>query len=122
MLVGRHVAWDRREELAAHLLRIRASGHVPHEGAADASNWAGVIPTLQAAGVDVLAPANPLCGINHDAAYIASVASQIPGPVLLVGHSYGGTGERCGECNGPAVRIGPSLRPVPRHGREPYEL
>jgi pimeloyl-ACP methyl ester carboxylesterase len=31
-----------------------------------------------------------LRGINHDAAYIASVASQIPGPVLLVGHSYGG--------------------------------
>src|SRR5215203_3302499 len=37
MLVGRHVAWDRREELAAYLLRIGATGHVPHEGAADAS-------------------------------------------------------------------------------------
>ena len=61
-----------------------------HGAFADASNWAGVIPTVQAAGVDVLAPANPLRGITHDAAYIASVASQIPGPVLLVGHSYGG--------------------------------
>ena len=61
-----------------------------HGAFADASNWAGVIPILQAAGVAVLAPANPLRGINHDAAYIASVASQIPGPVLLVGHSYGG--------------------------------
>jgi pimeloyl-ACP methyl ester carboxylesterase len=61
-----------------------------HGAFADASNWAGVIPTLQAAGVAVLAPANPLRGINHDAAYIASVASQIPGPVLLVAHSYGG--------------------------------
>jgi pimeloyl-ACP methyl ester carboxylesterase len=61
-----------------------------HGAFADASNWAGVIPTLQAAGVAVLAPPNPLRGINHDAAYIASVASQIPGPVLLVGHSYGG--------------------------------
>ena len=50
-----------------------------HGAFADASNWAGVIPTLQAAGVDVLAPANPLRGIDHDAAYIASVASQIPG-------------------------------------------
>jgi pimeloyl-ACP methyl ester carboxylesterase len=49
-----------------------------------------VIPTLQAAGLGVLAPANPLRGINHDADYIASVVSQIPGPVLLVGHSYGG--------------------------------
>jgi pimeloyl-ACP methyl ester carboxylesterase len=61
-----------------------------HGAFADASNWAGVIPILQAAGVDVLAPANPLRGIDHDAAYIASVASQLPGPVLLVAHSYGG--------------------------------
>jgi pimeloyl-ACP methyl ester carboxylesterase len=61
-----------------------------HGAFADASNWAGVIPTLQAAGVDVVASANPLRGINHDAEYIASVASQISGPVLLVGHSYGG--------------------------------
>lgn len=61
-----------------------------HGAFADASSWGGVIPMLQAAGVDVLAPANPLRGINHDADYIASVASQVPGPVLLVGHSYGG--------------------------------
>src|SRR5215210_9311456 len=61
-----------------------------HGAFADASNWAGVIPILQAAEVDVMAPANPLRGINHDAAYIASLVSQIPGPVLLVGHSYGG--------------------------------
>ena len=61
-----------------------------HGAFADASNWAGVIPILQAAGVAVLAPANPLRGIDHDASYIASVASQLPGPVLLVAHSYGG--------------------------------
>ena len=61
-----------------------------HGAFADASNWAGAIPTLQAAGVAVLAPPNPLRGINHDAAYIASLVSQIPGPVLLVAHSYGG--------------------------------
>src|SRR4051794_2727448 len=46
-----------------------------HGAFADGSNWAGVIPTLQAAGVDVLAPPNPLRGITHDAAYIASVVS-----------------------------------------------
>jgi pimeloyl-ACP methyl ester carboxylesterase len=61
-----------------------------HGAFADASNWAGVIPMLQAGGLDVVAPANPLRGIDHDADYIASVASQLPGPVLLVGHSYGG--------------------------------
>ncbi|HET7093979.1 MAG TPA: alpha/beta hydrolase, partial [Thermomicrobiales bacterium] len=61
-----------------------------HGAFADASSWAGVIPILQAAGVAVLAPANPLRGIAHDAAYLARVVNQIPGPVLLVGHSYGG--------------------------------
>jgi pimeloyl-ACP methyl ester carboxylesterase len=61
-----------------------------HGAFADGSNWAGVIPILQGAGVAALAPANPLRGINHDADYIASLVSQLPGPVLLVGHSYGG--------------------------------
>ncbi|MGH2558488.1 MAG: alpha/beta fold hydrolase [Thermomicrobiales bacterium] len=61
-----------------------------HGAFADASGWAGVIGELQAAGVSVVAPANPLRGVASDAAYIASVASQIDGPVLLVGHSYGG--------------------------------
>jgi pimeloyl-ACP methyl ester carboxylesterase len=61
-----------------------------HGAFADASSWAGVIRILRATGVAVLAPANPLRGITHDAAYIASVAGQLPGPVLLVGHSYGG--------------------------------
>jgi pimeloyl-ACP methyl ester carboxylesterase len=38
----------------------------------------------------VTAPPNPLRGIAHDSAYIASFLQQIPGPVLAVGHSYGG--------------------------------
>jgi pimeloyl-ACP methyl ester carboxylesterase len=38
----------------------------------------------------VLAPANPLRGVSADAAYIKSVLAQIPGPIVLVGHSYGG--------------------------------
>jgi pimeloyl-ACP methyl ester carboxylesterase len=49
-----------------------------------------VIPELQSDGLQVRAPANPLRGVAADAAYIASVASQIDGPVVLVGHSYGG--------------------------------
>jgi pimeloyl-ACP methyl ester carboxylesterase len=61
-----------------------------HGAFADASGWAGVITELQGDGISVVAPANPLRGVSSDAAYIASVASQIPGPVLLVGHSYGG--------------------------------
>ena len=61
-----------------------------HGAFADASSWTGVIERLQAGGVQVTAPANPLRGIAIDSAYLASVFDQIPGPVLAVGHSYGG--------------------------------
>jgi pimeloyl-ACP methyl ester carboxylesterase len=61
-----------------------------HGAFADGSSWAGVIERLQAKGVQVTAVANPLRGISLDSAYVASVFDQIPGPVLAVGHSYGG--------------------------------
>lgn len=61
-----------------------------HGAFADASSWNGVTELLEAAGVQVVAPANPLRGIAEDSAYTASYLSQIPGPVLAVGHSYGG--------------------------------
>ncbi len=61
-----------------------------HGAFADASGWEGVIERLQRAGISVMAPSNPLRGITIDSAYIASYLAQIPGPVLAVGHSYGG--------------------------------
>jgi pimeloyl-ACP methyl ester carboxylesterase len=61
-----------------------------HGAFADGSSWNGVIERLQARGVEVTAVANPLRGISADSAYVASVFAQIPGPVLAVGHSYGG--------------------------------
>jgi pimeloyl-ACP methyl ester carboxylesterase len=61
-----------------------------HGAFADASSWNGVITRLQDKGVPVTAPANPLRGITADAAYVASVLAQIDGPVVAVGHSYGG--------------------------------
>ena len=61
-----------------------------HGAFADGSSWNGVIERLQANGVQVTAPANPLRGISIDSAYIASLFDQIPGPVVAVGHSYGG--------------------------------
>ena len=61
-----------------------------HGAFADASSWNGVIERLQQAGVQVTAPANPLRGLASDSAYIASLFSQISGPVLAVGHSYAG--------------------------------
>jgi pimeloyl-ACP methyl ester carboxylesterase len=61
-----------------------------HGAFADSSSWNGVIERLQAKGVQVTAAANPLRGIAIDSAYVASVLDETPGPVLAVGHSYGG--------------------------------
>jgi pimeloyl-ACP methyl ester carboxylesterase len=61
-----------------------------HGAFADASSWNGVVELLQAEGLKVTAPPNPLRGIAIDSAYIAGVLAQIRGPILAVGHSYGG--------------------------------
>jgi len=61
-----------------------------HGAFADSSSWNGVIERLLAEGVKVTAPANPLRGISIDSAYLASVIEQTEGPVVAVGHSYGG--------------------------------
>ncbi|WP_338702553.1 alpha/beta hydrolase [Streptomyces sp. Q6] len=62
-----------------------------HGAFADASSWSGVIERLQRDGHPVLAPALPLRGLASDAAYIRSVLDSVTGPVVLVGHSYGGS-------------------------------
>ena len=61
-----------------------------HGAWADGSSWSGVIQRLQEQGYPVYAPANPLRGLTSDAAYIASFLQTISGPIILVGHSYGG--------------------------------
>jgi pimeloyl-ACP methyl ester carboxylesterase len=62
-----------------------------HGSWADASSWNAVATELQAQGFTVLAPPNLLRGLATDAAYVASfVAQRTTGPVVLVGHSYGG--------------------------------
>jgi pimeloyl-ACP methyl ester carboxylesterase len=61
-----------------------------HGAFADSSSWNGVIPRLEAKGIKVTAAVNPLRGIAEDSAYVASFFEQIAGPVLAVGHSYGG--------------------------------
>jgi pimeloyl-ACP methyl ester carboxylesterase len=61
-----------------------------HGAWADASSWSREIMQLQADGYPVIAPANPLRSLSGDSAYIASVLAQTPGPLVVVGHSYGG--------------------------------
>jgi pimeloyl-ACP methyl ester carboxylesterase len=61
-----------------------------HGAFADASGFAAVTANLQRRGYTVYAPANPLRTLSGDAAYLRSFLGTIPGPIVLVGHSYGG--------------------------------
>ena len=61
-----------------------------HGGWADGSSWTGEIKRLQADGYTVDAPPNPLRGLANDSATLADFLSTITGPIVLVGHSYGG--------------------------------
>lgn len=62
-----------------------------HGAFADASSWNGVITGLKAEGYPVIAVANPLRGVKNDADYVADIVEHTQGPVILVGHSYGGS-------------------------------
>ncbi|GIJ70456.1 alpha/beta fold hydrolase [Virgisporangium ochraceum] len=61
-----------------------------HGAFADASGFTEVVKRLQRNGYPVLAPANPLRGVDSDSAYVRAVLSGLTGPIVLVGHSYGG--------------------------------
>ncbi len=61
-----------------------------HGAWADGSSWYPVARNLERAGYTVDIPPNPLRGIAEDADYLASYLSTISGPIVLVGHSYGG--------------------------------
>jgi pimeloyl-ACP methyl ester carboxylesterase len=61
-----------------------------HGAYADGSSWSGVTSRLQHDGYNVVALAVPLRGIASDTSYLDGVLATIPGPKVLVGHSYGG--------------------------------
>ena len=61
-----------------------------HGAWADSSSWGDVVGRLQGDGYPVVALANPLRGLAADSAYLAAYLHSIPGPIVLVGHSYGG--------------------------------
>jgi pimeloyl-ACP methyl ester carboxylesterase len=77
-------------------LRQCRSGDTPptvvlvHGAWADASSWAGEVRMLQRAGVRVRAIANPVEDLTTDARYVADFLRTVRGPIVLVGHSYGG--------------------------------
>lgn len=61
-----------------------------HGAFAESSSWNGVISLLRAKRFPVVAAANPLRGVASDSAYLGSILDGIEGPLVLVGHSYGG--------------------------------
>jgi pimeloyl-ACP methyl ester carboxylesterase len=62
-----------------------------HGAFADSSSWDGVTAKLLEDGYTVIGAANPLRSVKSDAAYIATIVKSVPGAVILVGHSYGGS-------------------------------
>jgi pimeloyl-ACP methyl ester carboxylesterase len=62
-----------------------------HGAFADSASWNGVIGRLRRNGYPVVAAANPLRSLEGDARYVAALVKAVPGQVILVGHSYGGS-------------------------------
>jgi pimeloyl-ACP methyl ester carboxylesterase len=121
-----------------------------HGAFAESSSWNGVLTRLIAEGYPVVAVANPLRGVKSDADYVSGVMKNIDGPIVLVGHSYGGSvvsnaangndnvkalvyvaafapeaGETAAELSGrfPGSTLGPTLAPpvtLPDGGKDLY--
>jgi pimeloyl-ACP methyl ester carboxylesterase len=116
-----------------------------HGAFAESASWNGVIALLATDGYSVVAAANPLRGLHGDAEYLRTVLESVDGPIVLAGHSYGGTvmseaadghprvkalvfvasflleeGESTGELAGrfPGNELGAALRPVPVRGAD----
>ena len=70
--------------------RTRPTVVLVHGAFAESSSWNGVIAELEGDGYRVVAAPNPLRSVRSDAATVAAVVRAIEGPVVLVGHSYGG--------------------------------
>jgi pimeloyl-ACP methyl ester carboxylesterase len=62
-----------------------------HGAFAESASWNGVIRRLQEQGYTAVAAANPLRSLSGDAEFVARILDSIEGPVVLVGHSYGGS-------------------------------
>ncbi|MGY1707521.1 alpha/beta fold hydrolase [Geodermatophilus sp. SYSU D00697] len=114
-----------------------------HGAFADSSSWNGVIARLRQDGCPVVGVANPLRSLRSDAEFLRDVLDGVDGPIVVAGHSYGGSvmseaadghprvealvyvasflleeGESTGELAGkyPGNELGSALRPLPVHG------
>ena len=79
-----------RTARVAKTAAVRPTIVLVHGAWANPGSWAPVIQRLQADGYNVVTPPDPLVGVQHDAEAIRDVLETINGPIVLVGHSYGG--------------------------------
>ncbi|GAB2661495.1 alpha/beta fold hydrolase [Nocardia goodfellowii] len=61
-----------------------------HGAFAESASWSGVIDALRTVDATVIAAANPLRAVDSDADIVRGIVDSVDGPVILVGHSYGG--------------------------------
>ena len=62
-----------------------------HGAFAESASWNDVIVRLQDQGYTAIAAANPIRSVSGDAQFVASIFEAVEGPIVAVGHSYGGT-------------------------------
>lgn len=91
IVAGSLLAATATSSSAAAAQKAKPTVVLVHGAFADASSWSGVIRRLRDDGYPVVATANPLRGLSSDAAYLRSVLDTVTGPVVLAGHSYGGS-------------------------------
>jgi pimeloyl-ACP methyl ester carboxylesterase len=76
---------------AATLEPNKATIVLVHGALAGSSSWDGTISKLQADGYTVIAAPDPLRSLKSDSDYVSGIVKNVRGPVVLVGHSYGGS-------------------------------
>src|SRR5262245_64849367 len=81
---------ERTPPEGSHAMSDRPTIVLVHGAWADGSCWSGVIERLQAGGLTVRAPQFPLSSLEADVARLRQVLEAVEGPVVVVGHSYGG--------------------------------
>ena len=94
-----------------------------HGAFAESASWTGVVEQLQSQSVDVVAVANPLRSLPGDAAYVRDIIAATTGPVVLVGHSYGGMViTEAASGNDKVAALVYVCAFAPEHGESAFEL
>jgi pimeloyl-ACP methyl ester carboxylesterase len=90
-IIGAAAATSAAPAIAASASSVKPTIILVHGAFADAGSWNGVAAKLRADGYKVIGAANPLRSVKGDASAVGNIVHSVQGPVVLVGHSYGGS-------------------------------